>query len=361
MFDSKKSFYIDNDLDLQQLIAQIKDLKICAIDTEFTRQNTYYPILSTIQIAIEKGEKRQKFLIDCLAPNLDLSEFLQLICDEKIVKILHCGIQDLQIFYQLNNSFPQNIFDTQVMANFCGFAANIGYSNLVEKIFDVRVDKQEQRSDWQKRPLSENQIKYALLDVEFLHEIYQKFLLEINKNNRQKWLLEEMQVFLKKALLKSDESLLKNFALRAKSDLEISRLKKLVLWREELAKKHNVIRQYFLKDEDLEEIILNGFEAKKYRKLSREMQKEIIEILKEDLLDIDFYIPENRLNSKAEVKFLAAKNLIEKIAKKENFSAQFLMTNLEIKKIISDSKYFNEVVYGWKSELFSSELKKIIY
>lgn len=357
----QNNFYIANQSALKELIAEIESLKLCAIDTEFTRIKTYYPILSTIQVAIKNGEKKQRFLIDCLAKDLDLSEFSQIILNEKIIKILHCGIQDLQIFHQLSGAFPKNIFDTQVMANFCGFTSNIGYSNLVEKIFNVKIDKQEQRSNWQIRPLTENQIKYALLDVEFLHEIYQQFSLIIKRNNRQNWLLEEMQAFLKNALFKSPEFLLKNFSLHTKSNLQISHLKKLVLWREELAKKQDVIRQYFLKDEDLEEIILNGFYMKKYRKLTVEMQKEINEILQEDSLDIDFYIPENRLNFKAEEKFSRVKNLIETIAKKEDFSPQFLMTNLEIKKIISDEKYFDKVVYGWKNQLFGKELKQLIY
>ena len=357
----ESDFYISNNLQLNRLVDAIKASGLVALDTEFTRQKTYYPILSTIQVAIKNGAKKEKFLIDCLTPNLDLAEFFDIISNQKIIKILHSASQDLQIFYQANKKIPKQIFDTQVMANFCGLGFNVGYSNLVEKIFDKTINKDQQRSDWQRRPLSSKQIDYALLDVEFLHEIYEKFNAEIAQKNRQIWIEEELKNSVQKSLFKSQESLLKNFHLRGKTTKQILQIKSLLNWREELAQKKDVLRQYFLKDEDIEEIIIHGFAAKNYKKLDAKMIAQIEKILQSEFDHNTFYEHEVRMSAAQELLFDEIKILMEKIAKKENFMAQFLLTNLEIKKIILDKNNINQIVDGWRGELFGEQLKKIIF
>ncbi len=357
----ESDFYISKNSQLTAIVAAIKEAGLVALDTEFTRQKTYYPILSTIQVAITNGDKKEKFLIDCLAPDLDLESFFELIADEKIIKILHSAAQDLQIFYQANKKIPKRIFDTQVMANFCGFGFNVGYSNLVEKIFDKKINKDQQRSDWQRRPLSSKQIDYALLDVEFLHEIHQKFSAEIAQKNRQIWIEQELKNMVQKSLFKSQESLLKNFSLRGKNIKQILQIKNLLNWREELAQEKNVLRQYFLQDEDIEEIIAHGFAPKKYEKLDGKMIEQIAKILRSDFDDNAVYELETRMSPAQELLFDEIKILMEKIAKKENFMAQFLLTNLEIRKIVLDKNNINQIVDGWRGELFGEQLKKIIF
>lgn len=357
----ESDFYIRKNSQLSAIIDAIKANGLVALDTEFTRQKTYYPILSTIQVAIKNGDKKEKFLIDCLSPNLELEGFFDLIADEKIIKILHSAAQDLQIFYQANKKIPKRIFDTQVMANFCGLGFNVGYSNLVEKIFDKTINKDQQRSDWQRRPLSSKQIDYALLDVEFLHEIHEKFSAEIAQKNRQIWIEEELKNSVQKSLFKSPESLLKNFSLRGKNIKQILQIKNLLNWREELAQEQNVLRQYFLQDEDIEEIVTRGFAAKNYSKLDDKMIAQIEKILQSELNHDDFFEHEARLSAAQELIFDEIKILMEKIAKKENFMAQFLLTNLEIKKIVLDKNNINQIIDGWRGELFGEQLKKIIF
>lgn len=357
----ESDFYIKKNAQLKTIVDAIKATKQVAIDTEFTRQKTYYPILSTIQVAIKNGDKKEKFLIDCLEPNLDLSDLFNIISDEKIIKILHSPAQDLQIFYQANKQLPRSIFDTQIMANFCGLGFNVGYSSLVEKIFDKKINKDQQRSDWQRRPLSSKQIDYALLDVEFLHEIYEKFSAEIIKKNRQNWIEQELKNAVQKFLFKSQESLLKNFSLRGKNTKQILQIKNLLIWREKLAQENDVLRQYFLKDEEVEQIVVSGFVAKNYEKLDSKMTAQIEKILQSSFEDDSFCEPEIRLSAAQEEVFDRIKILIEKIAKAENFMAQFLLTNLEIKKIVLDKNNIDQIICGWRGELFGEQLKKIIF
>lgn len=355
-----QDFYISNQENLNLVINQIRQDKIVALDTEFTRQTTYYPIPSIIQIGLKKNHKNHKFIIDCQDQNLDLVEFFDLISNQKISKILHSSMQDLQIFYHFFKTKPQNIIDTQVMASFCGFGFNVGYSSLVEKIFSFQISKDQQRSDWQRRPLSKKQIEYALLDVEFLHEIYEKFSEILQKKNRQFWFAEEMQNFVEKSLFKSEESLLKNFSFKNKSQKQANDLKNLIIWREELSQKENVLRQYFLKDCDLENIAMQGFVKKNYPKLTKKMTTEISEILSKKLEEKVTRQNNLFLNLEGKKIFDDAKEQLIKIANLENIPAQFLISSDDLKRIINHRDYFEKIIFGWRYDLFGKKLQNIL-
>jgi len=352
-------FYITTQPQLDSLTQLIREEKLVALDTEFTRQTTYYPILSIIQVAVKLGNVKKSFIIDCVG-DLDLSGFYATISDEKIKKILHSASQDLQIFYLGSNALPKGIIDTQVMANFCALGNNIGYSALVKKISGKILNKDQQRSDWQRRPLSQKQVDYALLDVEFLHEIYAEFCEFLDKTKRWSWFEEEMEKTIDKSLHKPEENLFKNFSPRNKTAAQKSQLRKLVLWRENLAQKRNLIRQFFLKDEDLEKIIDRGiFDPKKHPRISNEMAAEVEEILAD--LEENFDFSNNfALDEKQKILLEEAKKLVEKIAKNEDFSPQFLLTNFDLKKIISQKEPFEKNLTGWRFELLGSELKSLI-
>jgi ribonuclease D len=352
-------FYITSQTQLNSLLKLIAKEKLVALDTEFTRQTTYYPILSIVQVAVKSGKEKKSFIIDCVS-DLDLSDFFAMISNEKIKKILHSSSQDLQIFYIASNTLPRGIIDTQIMANFCGFDTNIGYSNLVKKIYDKTLNKDQQRSDWQRRPLSQKQIDYALLDVEFLHEIYEKFFETLEKNQRQKWFAAEMERFIEKSLNKPEENMFRNFSAKNKNAAQKSQLRKLVLWRENLAQKENLIRQYFLKDEDLEKIIDQGFiEAKSHARLTKSMVEEIELILADVEENFDF-VNNFFMTDKQKALLEKTKDFVEKIAKAESFSAQFLLTILDLKKIICQKESFDKIVTGWRHELLGKELKELI-
>ena len=124
MLSNSKNSYITSQAELNHVVDLVRKKKLVAIDTEFTRQITYYPILSIIQLAVKTADENvELFIIDCLS-NLDLSGFFEIIADEKITKIFHSSTQDLQIFYHQSRLMPKSVVDTQIMANFCGFDFN---------------------------------------------------------------------------------------------------------------------------------------------------------------------------------------------------------------------------------------------
>jgi ribonuclease D len=360
-FFNSEDFHINSSDDLLEIISAIQEKKIVALDTEFTRRTTYYPIPSIIQGAIKIDGKKKKFILDCQLAKFDLSSFFDVICDKKITKILHSCSQDLQIFHRAHNIKPQSIADTQIMANFCDFGFNVGYSGLVENLFSQKINKDQQRSDWQRRPLSQKQLEYALLDVEFLHEIYEKFAEILAQKKRQSWFEEELEVFVTKAVANPKESLMKKFSFKRRSDQQIAQIQNLAIWREKESQENDVLRQYFLKDEDIENIVVAGFIApKKYPRINEKRLFEIEEILKNSQ-KAPFKMESSLfLNEEGKKSFDLARNLIVKTANNEKLPAQFLLTSSELKKAINYQGSFDNIICGWRHDLFGKELKKII-
>jgi ribonuclease D len=368
MISSPQNFYVKSKEHLQRVIELIKAAKIVALDTEFTRRTTYYPILSIIQIAVKNssGEK-EFFIVDCLE-NVDLSELFAVIADEKIIKILHSATQDLQIFHCESSLRPQGVVDTQIMANFCGFDFNVGYSSLVESLFNQKLDKQQQNSDWQRRPLGSKQLEYALLDVRFLEEIYDKFYEILIQKNRVEWFLEEMQNFTAKTLSQNDDNLSKKFCFKNRDLKQIAQIKDLILWREIWARKVNVPRQHLLRDEEIERMVVQqSFDPKFSHEITKDVSVKILDEMQK-ILDKKSEISGKNLflerkffmNQKQKNCYQEAKNLMNKIASRENFSEQFLITSSDLKLVVCDKNIFDKKVTGWRYKLYGRDLEQLI-
>lgn len=350
--------YINSQEPLNQLLSDIQAHKLIAIDTEFTRQKTYYPILSLIQIAV----KDQTYAIDCQA-KIDLQPLYNIIKDEKIKKIFHSCLQDLQIFQQKSNKIAKNIDDVQMMANFCGIGYNIGYSGLVEELTGVKLDKKMQRSDWQKRPLSNKQVEYALLDVFYLEDLHQKLSKDLEKRGRYQWFMQDMQemthgIFHGSATDNLFKNYIKNRKSYRKNPEKLSKLKELIIWREEMAQKHDVPRQHFLSDVKLDKIVLENDLS---LKMAKKYIKQIEKILQaKDKFKLDFELKSAIMNEEQKEKFQKARQLVEKTAAQNDLRAQFLLTSQNIKDIILGKTELEKAVTGWRHQLLGQKLEKII-
>jgi ribonuclease D len=138
-----------------------------ALDTEFIREQTYYPQLCLIQVA----STGQIACIDPLAlPSLD--PLLEVLYDPTVTKVLHAAYQDLEIFYYLRGAVPTPIFDTQLAASVLGYGNQVGYANLAQRMLGVELEKTHTRADWRRRPLPSAWLAYAADDVRHLQEIY---------------------------------------------------------------------------------------------------------------------------------------------------------------------------------------------
>ncbi len=222
------------------------------VDTEFMRENTYWPELCLVQIADDK----EAAAIDPLAPGMDLKPLLDLMCDnEDVLKIFHAGGQDVEIIYNLTGKTPHPIFDTQIAMMAVSQSEQIGYSNLVESWLGLSIDKGARFTDWSRRPLTERQIEYAIGDVTHLSKIFPKLLKRLVKTGRGTWLNAEMEKLADPANYRADmETVWQKIRAPSRNPAVLGRLKALAAWREREAMDKNIPRGRIMRDETLADI-----------------------------------------------------------------------------------------------------------
>ncbi|MGB5062362.1 MAG: ribonuclease D [Candidatus Competibacter sp.] len=159
--------YIVDQSALTDFCAELRGAAWLALDTEFIREQTYYPQLCLIQVA----SADRVACIDPLAlPSLE--PLLDLLYDPAVTKVLHAAQQDLEIFYHLRGVVPTPVFDTQLAALALGQGTQIGYAALVQQLLGVELDKTHTRANWRHRPLAPEWLAYAADDVRYLRELY---------------------------------------------------------------------------------------------------------------------------------------------------------------------------------------------
>ncbi|MBA1262557.1 ribonuclease D [Stutzerimonas stutzeri] len=177
--------WVLDDAHLARLCAEWRQLPFVALDTEFMRVDTFYPIAALLQV----GDGRCAYLIDPLLIT-DWTAFSGLLEDEAVVKVLHACGEDLEVFLRLTGSLPAPLFDTQLAAGYLNIGFSMGYSRLVQTVLNIELPKGETRSDWLQRPLSEMQVQYAAEDAQHLAELYQALLPRLSEE-KLAWILED--------------------------------------------------------------------------------------------------------------------------------------------------------------------------
>jgi ribonuclease D len=241
---------------LKEFVAELSDAPYLALDTEFLRDQTYYPKLCLIQVAAPKTDTSDiQAIIDPLAPGLDLALFYELMKRPDMVKVLHAGRQDIEIFYLQGGVLPDPLFDTQIAAMVCGFGDAASYETLARKIAHVEIDKSARFTDWSHRPLSKRQLEYALADVTHLRVIYEWMKARLAKTGRAAWVAEETAALRDPALYRLDPTdSWKRLKPRSGNKKFLGHLAALAAWREREAQARDIPRGRVLKDEALTEI-----------------------------------------------------------------------------------------------------------
>ncbi len=237
--------------ELAEACARLGSVPFIAVDTEFMREQTFWPRLCLIQIAADG----QELLIDSLAPGIDLTPFFELMVNERVMKVFHSARQDVEIVHHLARVIPHPLFDTQVAAMVCGFGEAVSYSMLVKRLLNRNLDKTSRFTDWSRRPLSERQLTYALGDVIHLRDLYPKLRSQLDKSERASWLSEEMGVLTDPATYElHPEQAWRRLKMRIKTPKALAVLMELAAWREREAQAQDVPRARILTDEALYDI-----------------------------------------------------------------------------------------------------------
>ena len=240
--------------ELSSLVSRLAKHPFIAVDTEFMRENTYWPELCLLQVA----STEEAAAIDPKA-DIDLSPILDLMVENKnVLKVFHAGGQDLEIIHNLTDKVPTPLFDTQIAAMALGHGEQIGYSNLIESLLGHSLDKGARFTDWSRRPLDKRQIDYAIADVTHLATIFPRMVDKLRKNGRGAWLDEEMERLADPSSFAFDaEDAWKRLKLPSRNPAVLGRLKALAAWRENEARSKNLPRGRIVKDDTMGEIAIH--------------------------------------------------------------------------------------------------------
>lgn len=221
---------------------------VLAIDTEFVWTRTYYPALGLIQAAISAEDI---ILIDTLALD-DLSDIGVVLGNPEVTKVLHDASGDLPILYRAcGNHPPRNVFDTRMAAGFCGMTSTLSLCNLLQGLLGIELPKTESRTDWLQRPLSPDQVDYAIDDVRHLPEAQRLLCQAADRMGTGSWLMEELRCYEQpEAWMEND---IREAYLRVKgsgrlSPRERAVLRELTAWRDETARGMDMTRRHVCTD-----------------------------------------------------------------------------------------------------------------
>jgi ribonuclease D len=362
---------ITNTDDLADLCARLAKADFVTVDTEFMRENTYWPELCLVQIADEK----EAAAIDPLAEGIDLTPLLDLLTDnEDVLKVFHAGGQDVEIIYNLTGKTPHPIFDTQIAMMAISQSEQIGYANLVESWQGLTIDKGARFTDWSRRPLTDRQIEYAIGDVTHLAKIFPKMLKRLIKTGRGEWLDMEMESLADPENYRNDPSRAwRKIRAPSRNPQVLGRLKALAAWRELEAQDKNIPRGRIMRDETLADLASNppGKQAElaKVRGLSQAWtDNEIGKRLMRTLRDAE-PLPHEELPAKTprgaplgkEGALVAdlLKLLLKIRAREIDVAARLLTRSDELEALAAGVRNL-PVLQGWRYEMFGRDALELV-
>jgi len=220
-------------------------LDFIALDTEFVRTSTFFPKAGLLQVA----DNQACYLIDPLTIT-DWSCFAELLDNPDLVKVFHACSEDLEVCHRLTGTIPNPVADTQQGAALASLGGIMGFQRLVKAVLDIEIDKGETRSDWLQRPLRPQQIEYAVADVFYLHQCYERLLTLLDEMGRLAWWQEDCQRLIELGQISDDYSqqyrkVKLAWKLRPQEQYV---LQCLAIWREEVARLWNVPRSQVVAD-----------------------------------------------------------------------------------------------------------------
>jgi len=242
---------VNTPAELQHAVSDLRVSRELALDLEFDQNRfTYGFNLCLIQVTAGTGIC---YIIDPF--NIpDLQPFFALLEDETIVKIIHHSNNDILLLDKLGCRI-RNVMDTDVAAKILNYERS-SLATVLKEEFEIEIDKSQQSSNWNKRPLTDDQLRYAAIDVVYLHEVMNKLVSEIEKVDRLHWLAEENQLL---ENLRYTESENPHLRLRNASRLTYYDqfiLKALYQYRENLGKNLNKPAPYIIPNDSLVELAM---------------------------------------------------------------------------------------------------------
>ncbi|MFT5226145.1 MAG: ribonuclease D [Polaribacter sp.] len=361
--------YINSHQKLADFCTRIETADYCAIDTEFVREKTYYPVLALIQIATEQ----HMGCIDPLAFD-DFEPLKKLLQKPDLIKVFHSSSQDLEILFQSYNQIPTPVFDTQLAAAVLGYNHQIGYADLVQNITEVQLEKKYTRANWVHRPLTEGELDYAMDDVRYLMPVYRHLKAELEAKNRGAWIEKELQSMSAESTYQLDTTQLwkklKGSQKLKGVQLQIASL--LCQWREQLAQKKNLPKRWVIKDELIFDIARLKPGSVSELASIRDASEKFVEQYAKAVFDIitnaqEIDASEWPKHDKAKVLTSGQQSigdclmaLCREIAEENNIALATLATRKDIDNLIINRKN-SQLSQGWRFEMAGEKLLDFIH
>lgn len=347
--------------ELQEFSARMAKATFVAVDTEFMREKTYWPILCLIQAAFD-GEEA---IIDPISSDLDLTPFLDALREPGLTKVFHAARQDIEIFYKLMGTVPSPIFDTQIAAMACGFGDQIGYEPLMRTLLGAKIDKGSRFTDWSRRPLSDAQLTYAMSDVTYLREAYPILNQQLEQKERVHWVASEMDALLDENLyFTAPDTAWKRLKLKNVRPRDLGVVIELAKWREETAQQRDIPRSRVLKDEAIYDLarskpksnddlkrsrsLANGFEKSKF---APDLLNAVRDGTKRDADTLPEINNDERRKPPTDVVELL-KVLLKRQCGEYNVAQKLVANMSDLEEIALDSNADVPALKGWRRELF---------
>jgi len=358
--------------DIADICARFATADFVTVDTEFMRENTYWPILCLIQIS----DGKEAAAIDPLAKGVDLDPLLDLLVNnENVLKIFHAGGQDVEIIHNMTGKTPHPIFDTQIAAMAIGQSEQIGYANLVDSWLGITLDKGARFTDWSRRPLNTRQLEYAVADVTHLAKIFPMMLDKLRETGRGMWINAEMEKLADPGNYVNDPE--KSW-LRVKSqgrNLEmLGRLKAIAAWREIEAQSKDLPRGRIMRDETLADIAAHPPQDQnklgQVRGLSagwknNDIGARLMEVIKQakplSRDDLPLKTGRRPKNGKSNALVTDLLKLLLKIRSAEmNVASRLLARADDLERIVAGEREGVPLLEGWRYEEFGRDALDLI-
>lgn len=365
--------YVSDAEQLHRAIERLSVSEFIALDTEFMRESTYYPLLCLVQAATE----RACVIIDPLAVQ-DLQPLWALLHERSRTKVLHAARQDLEVLSQARTQrgalpvalgeIPGPVFDTQIAAALLGYPAQIGYGSLVAERLEHTLAKGHARTDWTRRPLSDEQLVYAADDVRYLVPLYADLRAALAAEGRVAWLEEEMRKLEDPALFRTEpkEAWRRLKGLDRLKPAQRLAAKRLAAWRETKAMTHDRPRGWILPDEALREVAERMPTSAGQFEQMRFLPAGIARKSGEDLLGIVAHAQRDAANEpsftapgKPEAEQLARVTrlmaLVRKQAEEMRIAPELLATRRDVEQLVFSGKT-ETIGSGWRLPVIGERL-----
>ncbi len=342
------------------------------VDTEFMRENTYYPDLCLVQLS----DGQEAAAVDPKADGIDLKPMLDLLTDnEDILKVFHAGGQDIEIFYNLTGRTPHPMFDTQIAAMALGQGEQVGYSNLVDLWLGIQIDKGARFTDWSRRPLDKRQLDYAVADVTHLAAIFPMMLEKLKETGRGQWLDHEMERISNVENYRNDpEKAWEKVKIQSRKPEVLGRVRAMAAWREIEARNKNIPRGRIMKDETLGDIASHPpktqSELPKVRGLSPAWrdndigQRLMIAISQSTPIDRDAMSERTRTGTGGGKEGALVADLLKlllKIRSREiNVASRLIVKAEELERLAAGERDGLQLLTGWRFEQFGRDALDLV-